>query len=256
MFLQIGAVQPWFLGMIFPHSTAQKTVLFRYLKLLVGRFPACMQPMAKIRCAGSTKLNMFLDSQKKPRIQKLPFFSHKPQGNKLGFRSFLDQDELMIHSLLMFFVFLGLRLQNTNIWHPELKIVGFWRKETLHPCTTPPSRSWAMASVLHNKWMKWRLKDGRRWTFLIGFWIFLFEGYTDFFLLDFSWVTQRYGFSRPVFLFGGLERYCIQNLVFEALASLARVFVPDLQGNRFRARNRWLLLALCPSKLEKRHLHW
>jgi len=81
----------WFLGMIFRHSTA-----LRYLKLLVGRSPACMQPMAKIRWAGGEKpkvleaallLKMFLGYQTK-RLESRSFILPQNQGNKTSVSEF------------------------------------------------------------------------------------------------------------------------------------------------------------------------
>lgn len=84
-----------------------------------------------------------------------------------------------------------------------------------------------MASVLHNKLMKWRLKDGRRRKrFSIR----------RFLCLQDIWTYKLYSMGcnsamnfPSAFFFEGERGIAIENLVFEPLASLARVFVPELQ---------------------------
>lgn len=126
----------WFLGMIFRHSTA-----LRYLKLLVGRSPACMQPMAKIRWAGGEKpkvleaallLKMFLGYQTKRLESRSFYFATKSRQQNFGFWIFFWTG--MHHGIVVFFCFSRVTGYG-NIW-PSNKNRWFLEVWTLHPCTT------------------------------------------------------------------------------------------------------------------------
>lgn len=127
----------------------------------------------------------------------------------------------MHHGIVAFFLFFsGYWLRS----YLALQVFGGLNTSPLHH---PSPCSWAMASVLHNKLMKWRLKDGRRRKrFSIR----------RFLCLQDIWIYKLYSMGcncamnfPSAFFFEGERGIAIENLVFEPLASLARVFVPELQ---------------------------